>query len=294
MYLYDKGENMDIQVFDKVYQIIYKNQITDDYEILQCKGVEDETEYTLLHIMDYEMIKDLLPILNVLQNSMLFQDYKGCFSKEKDLYVIFVRHNVTLLNDILKEEKLSIEKKLHIGKKILEKILLFNLPDFMICHVLSTDYIMFENGEVFFCYDWKELWKAEKSDMRMIHLQMKNLFEHIFQYEITLGMSSELGTLMQALEKEEFEDFFGIYEAYTSLSQVILGETQEYDKTEHTFFYKVSKALKKAEGVLQIVLFLFIYILIVWFLVETIKSAEQNEEPKIGIIYESIGTLKIR
>lgn len=284
---------MIIQALNKNFDVIHIIEEKEEYRVLQCRDFEGKVDYTMLHFRREEIIKRLLPSFYSLQENAVYEDYFGCFSKEEGLYVVFYKRQGVPLKKLLSDKFLSLEQRILIGKRILEKFLLWKLPDFLICQLLDVNRILIRNEEVEFSYDW-DLSITGQPDMTVVSQRMKEFLQNLFSKEIEYAVSPKLINLLTYLEENLPEDFFAIYEAYSSLYDVLPREAEEYVSGFGKIKKRIRAFFNKGCECMKVILFLALYIAGILLIVNEIKNQNDKKEEPDGIIYETIGTLKIK
>lgn len=284
---------MGIRAFDENFDIIHKNKISEEYSVLQCRIPGKTEDYTVLHFERAETIKRLLPLFYSLQENVEFEDYRGCFSREEELYIVFRKRQGISLAEQLAGSRLSLEQRIRIGKQVLEKLLLWRLPDFMLCQLLDESRILIQDESVEFAYDW-DLSMGEHCSMTMVNKRMAGLLRALFQEEAEHAASPRLMKLLDDLEQDIPEDFFAIYEAYSSLYDVMPEEVGRYVSGFQKIKRDLSLLVKKGQRPMKIILFLAVYAAAVLWLLQEIKQQEVRENKTEGIVYETIGALRIK
>jgi hypothetical protein len=282
-----------IRAFDENFDIIHKNKVSEEYSVLQCQIPGKTEDYTVLHFERAETVKRLLPLFYSLQENVEFEDYRGCFSREEELYIVFRKRQGISLAEQLAGSRLSLEQRIRIGKQVLEKLLLWRLPDFMLCQLLDESRILIQDESVGFAYDW-DLSMGEHCSMTMVNKRMAGLLRALFQEEAEHAASPRLMKLLDDLEQDIPEDFFAIYEAYSSLYDVMPEEAGRYVSGFQKIKRDLSLLVKKGQRPMKIILFLAVYAAVVLWLLQEIKQQEVRENKTEGIVYETIGALRIK
>lgn len=284
---------MGIRAFDENFDIIHKNKVSEEYSVLQCRIPGKTEDYTVLHFERAETVKRLLPLFYSLQENVEFEDYRGCFSREEELYIVFRKRQGISLAEQLAGSRLSLEQRIRIGKQVLEKLLLWRLPDFMLCQLLDESRILIQDESVGFAYDW-DLSMGEHCSMTMVNKRMAGLLRALFQEEAEHAASPRLMKLLDDLEQDIPEDFFAIYEAYSSLYDVMPEEAGRYVSGFQKIKRDLSLLVKKGQRPMKIILFLAVYAAAVLWLLQEIKQQEVRENKTEGIVYETIGALRVK
>lgn len=284
---------MVIQVLNEDFDVIHIKEVDSEYRILQCRTLTGKEDYTILHFRKEETVKTLLPLFYSLQENTVYEDYYGCFTRNEELYAVFYKRKGIPLSEQLAGQSLSLEQRILIGKRILEKFLLWRLPDFLICQLLDSSRVLIRDGEVAFCYDW-DLSITEKTDIAVVNQRMAQFLQNLFQREAEYAVSPKLMSLLDNLKQNIPKDFFAIYEAYSSLYDVMPKEAEEYVSGFGRIKQKIYALVKKGSECMGILLFLTAYAAAILFMVKEIKSQNHKKEEPEGIIYETIGTLRIK
>ncbi|MCM1180660.1 MAG: hypothetical protein NC347_10420 [Clostridium sp.] len=280
---------MNLYALNENFEVIHIKQTEQEYEILQCRAEDKKEEYTVLHFMNEEYVKKLLqPFFSLMDNHM-YEDYKGCFTKENDLYLIFYRRKGIPLTELLQEKVLSAEQKIAIGKHVLEKILLWNLPDFMVCQLLCIDRILIDGEEVLFHYEWQQQALLEV-DMKLVNEKAAVFIKQLFQREMEYFAAHGIEELAACFEEGKAEDVFAIYESYCSfLEGISVGEKEHVSGIER-FRQELSKGIKRGLGILVFAA----YFAAVWLLIQEIEARQKEKQEVKGVIFERIGNLNIQ
>lgn len=280
---------MNLYALNENFEVIHIKQTEQEYEILQCRSGDKKEEYTVLHFMNEEYVKKLLqPFFSLMDNHM-YEDYKGCFTKENDLYLVFYRRKGMPLTELLQEKVLSAEQKIAIGKHVLEKILLWNLPDFMVCQLLCIDRILIDGEEVLFHYEWQQQVLLEV-DMKLVNEKAAAFIKQLFQREIEHFAAHGIEELAAYFGEGKAEDVFAIYESYCSFLEGISVREKEHVSGIERFRQKLSKGIKMGLGILVFAA----YFAAVWLMVQKIETRQKEKQEVKGVIFERIGNLNIQ
>lgn len=284
---------MKICALNEEFEIIYVKQPEDTYEILQCETAESKEPYTILHFTEGLYLRTLLPVFFSLNDNMAYEDYKGCFVEDLDLYIAFHQRGGIPVTELIQENALSLEERIQIGKRVLEKLLLWNLPEFVVCRLLDIEHIRLLNGEVVFDYEWQLPWEME-ADQVLADKRAAELMKRLFEREIKYSISPGLVELTAYLEQGKAEDIFAIYEEYCSLADVLPKEALEYVPKTRRLRQRLLQKVNKMLGLGKILLAAAVYAGIIWLLVQEIEEQQRGQEEVQGVVFEKIGNLTIR
>ncbi|MDE6626912.1 MAG: hypothetical protein K2K56_11165 [Lachnospiraceae bacterium] len=288
-----RGDRVIIQAFEETYDVIYIKREMEQYRVMQCRCMRSGEDYTVFHFRIAQMVRELLPLFYTLEEDTAYDDYKGCFSKDGELYVFFYQREGVPLSGLLVTQSLPLEQRNQMIKRIMEKFLLWRLPDFMICQLLDVSRIMWRDGEVEFDYDWNPAF-GKDSGMTEVNQRMEKLLKDVFSEEVGRGSIPGLAGIITRLEQNVPEDFFAVYEAYSSLYDVLEKEAGEYVTGFTKLKNKIAEVMQRGAEVLKVVLFLAAYTVALVLLVKELRSHKEKQEPAPGVIYETIGNLQIK
>ncbi|MDE6759714.1 MAG: hypothetical protein K2J90_03425 [Lachnospiraceae bacterium] len=280
-----------IQALSEEFEVVYIEKMVQGYQIIQCHTGGGNDYYTMIHFVKEDHVKKLLPLFFTLKENTVYEDYKGCFTKEGSLYVVFYKRQGIPLTELLSRNLLTLDQKILIGKHILEKVLLWQLPDFLIDQMLSVEYILTEGEDVRFHYEWY-IFYEEQPGMTVINKRIAILLRNLFSEELERQVSPKLTELTKSLEQNIPKDFFAIYEAYSSLCDVMPKEAEAYIPGVQRLKMKMAHFFQKGLEVAKIIIFLAVYVMGIWLLEKEGQEVKGQEEP--GVIFERIGTLEIK
>lgn len=283
---------MIIQALNEEFEILHIRPVWQGYQIMQCRTTGRQEDFTMLHFVKEDYVRKLLPLFFSLKENVVYEDYKGCFTREEDLYVVFYKRGGIPLAKLLDDGALTLEQRTLIGKHILEKVLLWKLPDFLICQMLNTGRILIGNERIAFDYEW-EFIDGNQPDMTMINEKIAALLKRLFQEEAQLPVSPGLVDLLEKLERDEPRDFFAIYEAYSRLYDIMPKEAEEYVPGIQRLKMKIQNGIQKFSGIFKIIVFAAVYFSAIFLLINGIRNKEADTQEEKGVIFERIGTLEI-
>lgn len=281
-----------MQALGEVFHVIHVREMEYGNQIMYCSD-EKGGEYTILHFVQEKCVRSLLPLFYALQDNRAFEDYKGCFTNNEELYAVFYKRNGMPLKRLLQEENISLEQRIMLGRQLLEKILLWKLPEFLICQILDPQYILLKGEEIVFDYGWK-FFAGDAGNMTMVNKAMAVLFRELFSEEVNNALSPGFMGLLDYLERDKPEDFFEIYEEYNRICNVMPGEIMEHVTILQRWKQKISLWGERILPPVKAVLFIAVYILAVVMLLEEMHKKDKEKEEIQGVVFESIGTLPVQ
>lgn len=284
---------MVIRALGKEFEVIHMREMWQGYEVLECRPRGEQQEYVILHFVKESFVKELLPIFYPMQENKDYEDYIGCFTRSEDLYVVFYKRKGIPLRKLLMEHTYSLQKRMLIGKQVLEKLLLWNPLELAACQMLNVDNILIRDDQVFFSYEW-DLPYELPGDMNAVNQKMADLLKNLFEDEIAKAMSPVLMELLEALEQNRPSDYFAVYEAYNRLYEILPQEAETYVSGLQRVRNRMVRIGKTLLGIGKLALFLAAYIAVIYLFVLEMRMQEEEKLAEQGVIFEKIGTLTIR
>ncbi len=282
---------MVIRAFGEQFEVVYAKGLELEYAILQCRELLGGSEYTFLRFKGEQQIKYLLPYFSELEGNTDYRDYRGCFMQQEELYAAFYRKNGRPLSDLLENGQLPLEQRLLLGRRILEKFLLWMLPPFMVGQLLDLDKILVHGDEISFDYTWRA--PVELSDdMALVSWKAAGLIEALTEQELAFGAGTEFTEFLERLKRGKMKDIFQIYEEYDRVYHTLPPQTERLTgiaawKAKFLGFVNGKKSMINAA------LLVLAYMAIVIALVSGMRKGKPEEEQESGVAFERIGTLEI-
>lgn len=281
-----------IQTYKRDYYIIKRKNTTEEQDSFICEENEKKNglQYLLLHIKKKERAYQLIPIFSQLKNHTVFQDYIDCFSKDGDFYLVFQYEKEKTLELKLKEI-CSFRERLEIGKRLLEKMILLDMPYYIQYDVLTKEKIMIsEHLEVFFCYELSEYQQYSSITIKYIIERLQCIIQQLFIEELKGNYSIWINEFYESLKQNEFYTYFDIYQAYNKMYEQLL--------TDNAYQYmrpniKVMKVWDKFKKVVHRIRPVISTIVVLGLILYLVISGFSHKTLKEGTEIISIGTMKI-
>lgn len=277
---------MIIQAFGERFEVIYAKGLESEYAVLQCRELCGGVEYTFLRFQGEYQIKSLLLRFLEMTENEDYRDFKGCFTVKEELYAAFYLRRGRTLSDLLENGNLPLERRILIGRRILEKFLLWTLPPYLAGQLLDLERILISEDEILFDYAWQAPVEL-KDDMTAVSQKAAKLMEVLLEKELKSGAGPEFMGFLERLKKGSMKDIFQIYEGYDQVLDTLPRETEI-----NTVYLKLAD---KAQAIVKslIVLAGYAAILIALFSGIWIREAAAEKEKDQGVAFEKIGTLEI-
>lgn len=281
-----------IQTYERGYQVISHVLSNDLGEIYICQDISADREYTILRIKAKDIVADLMVYIN--QNiKETFVYFIERFVFEGDLCLVFQYHRGLSLSAKLNHEYCSLSERMTIGKQILDRIVLLDMPLYFLKNCLSGERIIVRPSlDVSFNYVPSDIRYFAAVDDRAVFTAFTAIFDLLFADELTKQSAPPLNQFYTELHKEQHFDSIELYKQYTQMCrEVELIPEEEINQPKSKWFLLWEK-IKKSLGAFKKVLGIALLVVSVMYLAYTISDAVNPTITQVQH-FEFIGTLEI-
>ncbi len=284
---------MTIQTLKHQYEIVQRVCQNECFEQFLCKEYNHSQKnvfYDIFQIKQRELVVKLILIFTEQMNNTAFTDFFECFSKDGELYVVFLHKQTSSLKEKLEKENCKLIERTLIGKKILEQILLLNMPDFLVYDILDGMQIQVSEAmDISFLYQLKEISSFETVTKQMIWKKMANVFELLFGYEISLEASEAIPIFLKEVRTGTYEDYVSLYQAYLQFAKEL--EHTKKPLKPNTFWFRVWDKIKEFWKKLKSFFGVFLVLAVMAYLIYSILNPVSKDTERF--VFQRIGTLSI-
>ena len=179
---------MTIRTSEKIYPVVGIKEQNENYDIYICRDAATRELCSILRLKDSTLFPVLVNWLTDISEHASFTDYRGYFMDSEMLCIVLRYSQGITLAAKLTTESVPLRERLEIGRKILEKIILQDIPDSFLSKCLDPEQIIIGNDlSVSFNYPVSDILNSRSSDGK------KNII-HIFRL-LTLNPVSGSATL---------------------------------------------------------------------------------------------------
>ena len=282
---------MTIQTLKHQYEIVQKIRTTDQIDQFFCIEETDNKKlyFDIFKIKQRNLVvKLILPFTEQMSN-IAFEDYYECFSKDGALYLVFVHNEAISLRQKLQGEVCNLQERMQIGRKILEKILLLNMPDMMSYDVLDANRIQVTPAlDISFLYELEEIEQFEQLNFSAVRQKFVTLFEVLFERELLLDISEKIPAFLDYI-REESSSYLDIYQTYIRLMEQL--QKPEEALKPNTLWFRLWNRIKKLAVKLRGVFATIVVIAVAGYLIYSILNPAPNQADKF--CFQRIGTVTI-
>lgn len=264
-------------------------------ETYLCKEINDKSPvlYRVVRIINRELTYKLITFFMEQKNNIAFVDYYDCFSKDGNLYLVFSNNEYQPFMNKLKQEDCVLKERLEIGKRILERVLLLNIPTILLYDVLSEGSIgVSDSLEIAFDYNLVSIPLFDKVQMKDVQERFHVLFNHLFAHELLTMASDDIMNFIKRLSEVEVQNCFEIYQNYEALYEKLSNTETLQSIKPNTRAFRSWEFIKKIGKVIKPLFMLAILGLIIGYLVYSI--IQLNTDVTEVINYQKIGTITIK
>lgn len=279
---------MIIKSLNNSYEVIVKKEVNEQYEVMLCSDMNDkERKYLVICIKAKNIIDIMIDDLMLQLKNIAFEDYNECFSGKGYLYAVF---SYSVFPDIrTKIPECMLNERLDIGKRLLERIILINIPYYFLYCALNERNVTITNAlDVRFNYYPDETERYNEIGINEIRERVYIIFGMLFESEILLHTSADIDMFMKKLSGDEFDDIFGIYRLYCTLYRKMTAADNVMLKP-YTFPFRLWDKVKESamviKGFIKEIILAAAAVYLIYSLFNTQAAAENAYDfEKIGIL----------
>ena len=279
---------MIIHTYEHDYPISSVKETNDTYDCYICRNMTDGGFCRVMSIKDKTYFPGLVSWLTETVNKDTFTDYVEHFNFNGALCIVMKYTQGLTLSDKLATESLSVKERAEIGRKILEKIVLQEIPDYFLSKCISPDCIIVSPDlTINFNYPIDDITGSRQCDpMDGIDKVLRLLFARELERKVPEAVVRFFGKLPELLELTVIE----IYSEYHDML-ADLAENPETDEEPRSIWYRLWDNFKKVWRVLKKIIMLALVVLAAVYLIMTIDGVKSSSNRKAN--FDRIGTVII-
>jgi hypothetical protein len=285
---------MIIQTLNRRFEVIVVLRSGHDADIYVCRDLweEGERKYLLAAIKNPDLVYACAPFFAKQKENRPFKDFLECFSRDGLFYAVFAYYAKPLLKAKFSEELYFLDERLEIGKNVLSRIILQQMPPAILYEALQERNLLLDDAlQVYFNYILEEIPSYGRISMDRVQAELGRLFRFLLRQELDTQVMEGLRGFVEDLEQCRFADSMEIYEAYDILYDR-LKELQDIGELNpQNFLFRMWEWLKKMFSYLRPVLAGIVLATALGFLIYSFVNpavAPSNS----GTTIEAIGTVK--
>lgn len=284
---------MKIQTLKHEYYILQKVWKTKNIEFFYCKDEsqpEGKQYFNILRVKERELTLKLIVIFTEQMKHTAFEDFFECFSKDGELYLVFFHKDAQKLSEKLEKEECVLKERLEIGKKLLEKILLLDMPEFILYEVLREDSLLITSAlDICFYYELKEIEFYETVTKKAVDARLAATFQKLFEFELIQESCEEIPDFLERVLDGKYGTFMQLYQEYVKMAERLLEKGKLL--RPNTIWFRIWEKIKKFWKKLKPILFTSLIVLFFGFLFYSLMHPKQSAENRFD--FKQIGSRTI-
>ena len=279
---------MVIYTYGREYPVTSVQETNDAYSVYICVDLKNAGFCRILSVKDRTLFPELVSWLSKTVDPSVFTDYLEHFIFEDTLCIVMKYTQGTSLANKLSTESMPLEERLELCRKILERIVLLDIPDYFLDKCADENNIMVSQDlTVNFNYPVSDIiGSRECAPMKRIDRLMRLMFAKELERKVPDELIAFFGGMPKLLDSDIIE----LYSAYYSMMLRII-ERDAGEEEPKSIWYRIWNRIKKIWGTLKKILIVLLLAAAVTYLIFTINSS--NSSGKKASNFDSIGTVII-
>ncbi|SFS06873.1 hypothetical protein [Anaeromicropila populeti] len=284
---------MVIQTFDKGYIVLSILEQNEKSDVFLCADNLDGKRYVIFRWKDTAAIAAIIKYISDQVQRKDFYDVIECFSYDKEFHVVFQYYEGENLSDKLKQENVSFEERLEIGRNMFERMLLLNMPYYFQSICFNKNNVCVTRSlEVNFQYSFWDMEHFNTYSMKQVSQAAAEIVSFLFEKELKKESVDPIQELVIRLKEEEWTDYMEIYTSYQEVCAEVeqLSETER--KTPKTWEFRLwDKAKCLWKPVKRAIMFLILVGVFAYMVYIIHQSLQPKPDQKS---FDYIGTVEIK
>lgn len=279
---------MVIRTFEHEYPVIGVKESGEQYDTYICRDVSNGGMCRIMSIKDRSMFPEIVSWLTDTINRQAFTDYREHFIFDGQLCIVMKFTQGVTLSARLATESVPFRERLEIGRRLLEKVVLQDIPDHFLAKCFEPEHIVLDKDlTVSFNYPIEEIINERSSECKR---DIETVFRLLFEKELARKVPDLLMAFFKRLPVLTEMSMIDLYSEY----YLMMGKLEKYDESSEqpkTFWYKLWNKIKKLLSILKKLLIILLIVLSIVYLIYTIIDPNKNKNSNGH--FKSIGTVEI-
>ncbi len=285
---------MVIRILDQNYYV--QQTLPSETGLVQyvCTNVseDDGKMYRIVRIPLQDVETGLVQYLTDLYGQGLFRELVQFANEEGYLNVVTDcgKMKSLALSEKLKEQ-LPLKERALMGEKLLERLILSNVPAYFAQSALDTDHVRYTDaGECSLVFELENLLHYADARTSAEVLSLRNVLDALFEKELKDEKLPELTELLQGMAQGEYPGVMEVYQKYKPLASE-MAQLDETTLPAMSLPYRIWERIKKVFGWLKNLFFLLVILIAAAYLVMSIRDFMAPTVQKD--VYQSVGDIEI-
>ena len=277
-----------ISTFETDYPITAVRETNETYNSYLCRNLRDGGLCRILSIHDKSLFSSIVSWLTDTVDPNAFTDFIEYFIFDDDLCIVMKYTQGLTLEKKLATEALTLTERLELGRKILERAVLQDIPEYFLDKCFSPDCIMAAPDlTVSFNYPIEDIMKNRDCSAKA---NIERVLRLLFARELQRKVPDRLIVFFDRLPELLEGSMIDLYSEYYALCNALEGYVTDSEQPK-TFAFRlwegIKKCFRKVKTVLIVLLVLIAFGYLIYTLFDTGKSRVKDPH------YDRIGTVKI-
>lgn len=284
-----------IRTCENEYTVLRQTESDDLREVFICKNYarNDNNEYSVVRIKDISLMKRLTLIFTDTALTEPFTDFIECFNDMDSLCLVFAFRRSRKFLETISGKHCSLPERMEVGAKLLEKMVLQNMPLFVQTGALDLNNIFVtESLDVEFSYTLNRLTDFDKTTDRDVYKLLAEIFKLIFKKEIEREILADIDIFLKKLDAGKFKSYIEVYDEYAKLTNKIRSLTDEEIGLKNGFLFRAWNGLKTIFSALKKVIIALLIIAAVYYTVTSITDLYKERAVPVNS-FQQIGDVDI-
>ena len=279
---------MVISTFEHDYPIVGVKQTGEVYDCYICRNISGGGLCRIMSIKDRSLFAELAGWLTDNINSDSFTDYIEHFIYEDRFCIVMKYTEGITLSLKLATESLPLQERLELGRRLLERIVLQDMPDYFLAKCFDPDCMVISSDlSVSFNYPVFDITEDRSANGREC---IEPVFRLLFAKELERKVPDIIMDFIRRLPELSKERMIDLYGEYYDMMLKLEGYDENSEQPK-TFWYKLWDKIKKIFNVLKKIVIIGLIIASVCYLIYTIIDPGKNTDNNGH--FTSIGTVNI-
>lgn len=286
---------MVIRVLDQNYFVL--QTLPSETGLLQyvCKNVaeDDGHVYRLVMVPPEETDEGLIDWLFGIWQTGTFHELKQYASDRGRLKVVVDcgAESAVPMEELLETDVLSLRERIHMGGKLLERLILSDVPDFFALHTLDPEHVCFtESLDCCLHFELEYLTQYADADTVRVFHRLRAVLRRLFAAELREKKMPELKELLDRILQQEFQDMMEVYRAWLPIADKYAEMDEERLEPRtlgHIIWEKVKAFVNFMKKWVGVAIILIAVAYLVFAIRDFLAPTKQMD------VYQSVGDMKI-
>ncbi|MBO4653280.1 MAG: hypothetical protein J5649_08205 [Lachnospiraceae bacterium] len=277
-----------VSTFEHDYPITGVRETNEVYDSYLCRNVAGGGLCSILCIHDRSCFPSLVGWLTEVVDPRAFTDFIEYFNFNDDLCIVMKYKQGLSLEKKLATEALTLAERLELGRKILERAVLQEIPEYFLDKCFSPDCIMVEPDlTVSFNYPIEDIMGDRQCSVKdNIERVMRLLFDRELQRKVPTVLIEFIDRLPELTEGSIID----LYSEYYALCMALEGYGTD-SELPRTFSFRFWEGFKKVFGKVKTVFIVLLVLVAFAYLFYTMFDPGKSKvkDPQ----FDRIGTVQI-